>query len=193
MKILFATSNPGKLREAQAILTKVELVLASDYNVEMPEETGSTFEENARLKSEAGFARTGIPTLAEDSGLVVETLDGRPGIYSARYAGGPEANNIRVLKEMEGVANRKAKFVCVASYTNQNGTHTFTGELKGEIATTPKGSNGFGYDPIFLFDGEKTTAEISPEEKDRISHRGKALRAFQEWLISQASGESTPR
>ncbi len=185
-RILLATSNPGKLREVKNILPEFDFVLVSDAGVTLPEETGATFEENAKLKSEAGFAQSGLPTLAEDSGLVVDALDGRPGIYSARYAGNDEENLQRVLLEMKGVANRKARFVCVASFTDESGTHTFRGELEGSLAQEKRGKGGFGYDPIFLFDGARTTAEIPAEEKDKISHRGKALRLFQTWCRFRA-------
>ncbi len=183
--MLFATSNPGKLREAQAILAGVELLLSSDFGVVLPEENGTTFEENATQKSKAAFEQTGIPTLSEDSGLVVDALNGAPGIYSARYAGNDKENLQRVLRELGNVKNRRAKFVCVAAYTDSTGTYTFRGELEGEIAHSPIGEGGFGYDPIFLFDGTHTTAQISQKEKDAISHRGKALRAFLRWLGAQ--------
>lgn len=185
-KILLATSNPGKLREVKNILPEFDFVMVADAGVILPEETGVTFEENAILKSEAGFTQSGMPTLAEDSGLVVDALDGRPGIYSARYAGNDEDNLQRVLTEMKDVPHRTARFVCVASFTDESGTHTFKGVLEGSIALEKKGMGGFGYDPIFLFDGVHTTAEISAEEKDAISHRGKALRLFQAWIHSRA-------
>lgn len=185
-KILLATSNPGKLREVKNILPEFDFVLVADAGVMLPEETGLTFEENAMLKSEAGYIQSGIPTLAEDSGLVVDALDGRPGIYSARYAGNDEENLQKVLLEMKGISNRQARFACVASFTDESGTHTFRGELEGCIAQEKKGNGGFGYDPIFLFDGVRTTAEITAEEKDSISHRGKALRFFQAWYHSRA-------
>jgi XTP/dITP diphosphohydrolase len=185
-KILLATSNPGKLREVKNILPEFDFVMVSDAGVTMPEETGATFEENAILKSEAGFAQSGLPTLAEDSGLVVDALGGKPGIYSARYAGNDEENLQKVLLEMKGIANRQTRFVCVASFTDESGTHTFTGELEGCIAFEKKGNDGFGYDPIFLFDGVRTTAEISADEKSAISHRGKAIRLFQAWLATRA-------
>ncbi len=186
-KILLATSNPGKLREVKNILPEFDFVLVADAGVILPEETGMTFEENAILKSEAGFTQSGIPTLAEDSGLVVDALDGRPGIFSARYAGNDEENLQRVLKEMKGISNRTARFVCVASFTDESGTHTFKGVLEGSLAQEKKGIGGFGYDPIFLFDGIHTTAEITADEKDKISHRGKALRLFQTWHHSRAT------
>lgn len=185
-KILLATSNPGKLREVKNILPEFDFMLVAEVGVTLPEETGTTFEENAMLKSEAGFAQSGIPTLAEDSGLVVDALDGRPGIFSARYAGNDEANIQKVLSEMKDISNRSARFVCVASFTDESGTHTFKGELEGSLAHEKKGTGGFGYDPIFLFDGAHTTAELTAEEKDKISHRGKALRLFQAWYHSRA-------
>ena len=151
----------------------------------MPEETGTTFEDNAKIKSESGFIKTGIPTLAEDSGLEIDALHGAPGIYSARYAQTPQKAIERVLNEMNNIKKRKARFVCVTSFTDNTGTHIFKGVLEGEIANEQKGSGGFGYDPIFLYDENHTTAQLSTEEKDAISHRGKALRAFKEWIYDK--------
>lgn len=183
-KILLATSNPGKIREIKSLLPDVEVVLSSDVGLVLPEETGTTFEENALIKSEFGYKQTGIPTLAEDSGLVVDALSGAPGIYSARYAPDPVEAYLRVLHQMEGKTNRAARFVCVAAFSYKGGNKTFNGTIEGEIAKDPAGVGGFGYDPIFLFDGIHTTAQISKEEKSRISHRGKALREFVEWFIT---------
>ncbi|HOO96927.1 MAG TPA: RdgB/HAM1 family non-canonical purine NTP pyrophosphatase [Caldisericia bacterium] len=183
-KILLATSNPGKIREIKSLLPDIEVVLSSDVGLELPEETGTTFEENALIKSEFGFEQTGIPTLAEDSGLVVDALSGAPGIYSARYEPDPVEAYLRVLREMEGKTNRAARFVCVAAFTYSGGSKTFRGTIEGEIAKEPAGEGGFGYDPIFLFDKVHTTAQISKEEKSKISHRGKALREFVGWFTA---------
>ncbi len=143
---------------------------------------GTTFDGNAKIKSKVMFAKSGIPTIAEDSGLVVDALDGRPGIYSARYAETPELANEKILEEMKGIKERSARFVCSLVFSWHGGSKIFRGIIEGDIAEKPKGSNGFGYDPIFLYDGKHTTAELSKDEKNKISHRGKALRKFAKWF-----------
>jgi XTP/dITP diphosphohydrolase len=183
--ILFASSNRAKFIEAQNILKDIKLLYSPDFSVLLPKETGMTFDENAILKSQSGFQQTGIPTLSEDSGLVIDALYGAPGIHSARYAGGDIENIQKVLKEMKNAKNRHAKYVCVAAFSNITGTHTFRGEFEGEIASEPIGEGGFGYDPIFIFDGVHTTAQISLLEKNAISHRSKALKAFIDWFLSR--------
>ena len=187
-RIMFATSNIGKIREVRALLPKdIEIVTPSDMSVTMPKETGSTFEENARLKSQSVFEQCGIPTMAEDSGLVVDALNGRPGIHSARYADNPVSAYLKILEEMKGVLNRSARFVCALSFSWENGQEMFDGKMEGTISTEPAGEEGFGYDPIFLFDGKHTTAQISRDEKNRISHRGKTLVKFADWFACNQS------
>jgi XTP/dITP diphosphohydrolase len=193
MQLLIATNNAGKVRELEDALRglDVDLFALSDLGdvvPEAPEETGATFEENALLKAGYYFARTGIPSVADDSGLEVEALGGRPGVLSARY-GGPAATDAerveRLLDELSGTppAERAARFVCVLAVVAEGIAETFTGRCDGRIRDGAVGSNGFGYDPIFVPDGEtRTFAEMSAEEKGALSHRGRAVRAFAEFL-----------
>jgi XTP/dITP diphosphohydrolase len=188
--IVLATGNPHKVGEISEILRaalpalSVRLVSASDYpGVAEPEETGRTFEENAILKARYWAKRTGLPALADDSGLVVDALNGRPGVRSARYDTTSERRNARVLAELEGVPveRRTARFVCVAALVDSEGrVRTAEGRIEGRIAPAPAGAGGFGYDPIFVPEGqtgpvERTLAQYGAEEKNRISHRGRAF------------------
>ncbi|MFH1059705.1 MAG: XTP/dITP diphosphatase [Pseudomonadota bacterium] len=190
MELVLASNNPGKRREIAALLeplgirvrTAAELGFLEDI-----EETGDTFAANARLKACAVAAALGLPTLADDSGLEVEALDGRPGVYSARYAGKPHndaANNAKLLGELAGLppARRGAAFVCVMVCCLPDGRVLVTdGRLKGRIGLAPAGDNGFGYDPLFeLPERGLTTALLSTADKNAISHRGQALRAMVE-------------
>jgi XTP/dITP diphosphohydrolase len=187
-KLMFATSNKGKVNEVRALLPDyVDILTPKNMPMTMPDETGTTFEENAIIKSEGVFEQCGIPTMAEDSGLVVDALSGRPGIYSSRYADDPVQAYLKVLDEMNGVTDRSARFVCALCFTWQGGQRLFVGSMEGSIGFEPVGENGFGYDPIFLFDGEHTTAQISKEEKNRISHRGEALAKFARWFVINES------
>lgn len=191
MKLLIATHNNKKRVELQRILSPlgIEVVLAEDIGCELRdvEETGTTFEENAKLKAVAGCEDSGIACIADDSGLCVDFLNGEPGVYSARYSGGhgnDEANIDKVLEKLEGVptAERTASFVCAACCAFPDGrTITVKGECRGEILTERHGKGGFGYDPIFK-SGNRLFGEISSEEKDSLSHRGKALRLMAEEL-----------
>ena len=187
MKYVIATHNAHKLLELQRILEPlgIEAVTDRDLGLELPEveETGTTFAENAYLKAASACAFTGLPAIADDSGLVVDALGGRPGVYSARY-GGEEATdddrNALLLGEMKDVpkGQRQARFISAVCCVFPNGdTLRAEGAFEGEIAYTPAGENGFGYDPIFLV-GDRTSAEMSPAEKDAVSHRGKALQIF---------------
>lgn len=191
MKILVATSNKHKLKEIQQILhdLPVELLSINDLSQQIEvEENGSTFQENARLKAEAYFQLSGLPTLADDSGLEVPALNNEPGVRSARYAG-PEAdylkNNLLLLermKHLEGSA-RKAYFRCVVCFKTGEGEWFFEGKTEGEILKDFRGQGGFGYDPLFYVpEMKKTYAELSSEEKNRISHRGLALKKFRDFL-----------
>jgi XTP/dITP diphosphohydrolase len=182
-KIIIATTNSGKLREIKKIFSDsyFQILSLSDFP-NFPEiiEDGNSFEENAEKKARLVFEITGIPSLADDSGLEVGQLSGAPGIYSARYSGEGatyESNNKKLLKEIEKYPlPHLAKFVCVAVYFNWKEKIVKRGELVGQIITAPKGINGFGYDPIFIPDGfNRTLAELSIEEKNRISHRAKAF------------------
>lgn len=186
--IVLATHNAGKLEELRRILdaadlTSVELLSAADVALPEPEETGETFEANALLKARAGASAVGLACLADDSGLEVDALGGEPGVRSARYAGahGDDGANLDlVLARMEGVADRRARFVCVAALVTPAGDEwTARGTVEGTLTRAPRGANGFGYDPIFQPLGASvTTAEMTPDEKDAISHRGAAFRSI---------------
>jgi XTP/dITP diphosphohydrolase len=191
-KIVFATGNPYKVREAREILSPhgIELADLSDIGADLPEpiEDGETFEDNARLKARYYAARLGITCMAEDSGLEVDALGGAPGVYSARYAESAgtreerdRANNDKLLAALEGVPleRRQARFVCTLAVADSNGNvlAEARGTYPGIIAFEPRGSNGFGYDPLlYLPDRGCTSAELSEAEKNARSHRGQALR-----------------
>ena len=189
MKIIAATKNKNKLREFGEILKGFEIISQEEAGVDIDvEETGTTFEENSYLKAKAIYDITGITTIADDSGLCVDALNGEPGVYSARYGGEGYDDKGRVqllLKNMKDVPNeeRTARFVCVITLVGDEGVLTARGECEGRIDYEPKGENGFGYDPVFYVDRfEKTLAEVTPEEKNSISHRGKALKISAEKL-----------
>lgn len=190
MKLVLASKNPHKLAELREILSEqgVEVLLESDAGVDIDvEETGTTFEENAFLKAHAVMEATGLPAVADDSGLMVDALNGAPGVYSARY-GGPElddAGRYRLLLEnMRGMLDRRCKFVsCICCCFPNGDAVTARGECQGTLAYAPKGADGFGYDPIFFVPGlKKTFAELTPQEKNAVSHRGAALREFRTHL-----------
>ena len=193
MKIVLASKNPHKLVEINEITQKFgfELVLQSELGVDLDvEETGTTFEENSLIKAKAVMEATGLPALADDSGICVDALGGAPGVYSARY-GGDETLDDRgrlelLLKNMEAVPDgqRQAKFVCVITMiTPEGGLIQARGEIHGELLRAPAGENGFGYDPIFYYPpAGMTTAEMPSEEKNKVSHRGNALKIFNEKL-----------
>ncbi|WP_324174280.1 XTP/dITP diphosphatase [Staphylococcus pseudintermedius] len=179
--IVIASSNQGKINDFKVIFSEDNVIgineMIEDFDVE---ETGTTFEENARLKSEAAAKLLNATVIADDSGLEVAALNGEPGVYSARYAGvqkSDEANIEKVLKGLENEENRAARFVCVISMTTATGeTTTFKGTVEGEITLSQIGENGFGYDPIFLIpERQKTMAQLTAEEKSEISHRRKAI------------------
>jgi XTP/dITP diphosphohydrolase len=186
MKLVLASKNPKKLTELQDILSQlgVEVCLESDVGVDIDvEETGTTFEENSRLKAQAVMEATGLAAIADDSGLCVDALGGAPGVYSARY-GGPELDDMgrcRLLLENLKGQPRAARFVSVITCCFPNGdVLTARGECPGTIAFAPMGEGGFGYDPVFFVPGlKKTFAQLTADEKNAISHRGKALAAFQ--------------
>lgn len=185
MKIVFATSNPHKLHELNEICADsgIEFVLPSEGFA--PIENGSTFEENSLIKAKEAFRVSKTYSLADDSGLCVEALDGAPGLYSARYAGTQDEKIEKLLGELKGFKNRRAKFVCCVTLLDDKGEMIFqtVGECHGSIVKERKGINGFGYDPIFKADNyDCTIAELSEEEKNKISHRGKALKNFLEFM-----------
>ena len=190
MRAVLASHNKKKMKEMREILSQlgVEVVSQSDVGVDLePEETGATFEENARIKARAIMEATGLPAIADDSGLAVDALDGAPGVYSARYGGESMNDEDRwklLLKNMEGKADRACRFVCVICCVLPNGEEVMSrGEVHGVVAQGPEGDGGFGYDPIFyLPERGCTMAQLAAEEKNAISHRGNALRGFQaEW------------
>lgn len=190
IKFVAATNNKNKLKEFERILEplNIEVLTASQCGGDglNPEEDGDTFEANAIIKATA-FAKTlGMPALADDSGLCVDALDGAPGVYSARYSGGDDAeNNALLLKNLEGVPmeKRTARFVCVICCAYPDGKYfTVRGECEGKIGFEPEGSDGFGYDPLFFIETGESFAEISGERKDSVSHRGKALKLLAERL-----------
>ena len=193
MKVVLASKNRHKLVEISKITEKfdMELVLQSDLGVDIDvEETGTTFEENSFIKAEAVMKATGLPALADDSGIAVDALNGEPGIYSARYGFDESLDDWGrlelLLKNTEHVPDgqRQAQFVCVITMVTPEGrTIQARGEIHGELTREPAGENGFGYDPIFYYPPlGKTTAELSPEEKNAVSHRGNALKVFYEKL-----------
>ena len=194
MKYLLATHNLKKCEEMQRILSPlgIEVCTAEMLGIEITdaEETGTTFAENARIKAESGCSESGYPCIADDSGLCVDALNGAPGVYSARFAGGhgdDEANIKKLLCELDGVPDEKrtAHFACAVCVAYPDGKRIeLEGRCEGKIGYGKIGDNGFGYDPVFMV-GERSFAELSAEEKDRISHRGNALRK----LYKTLSGE----
>jgi XTP/dITP diphosphohydrolase len=188
MKLVLATRNKGKIVELQRIIAgvmpEVELIGTDSFpNLDDVEETEDSFIGNALLKAHAVAKATGLPAIADDSGLSVNALNGAPGIFSARYAGthGDDLANLnKVLKNMEGVLDRSAAFNCAAAFAKPDGFELVVeAKLIGRLTTAPIGDSGFGYDPIFIPDGfEITTAQMSPSQKDQISHRGMAFRAL---------------
>ena len=189
MKVVLASKNKHKLVEISQITEKfdIQLVLESDLGVDIDvEETGSTFEENSFLKANAVMQATGLPALADDSGIAVDALNGEPGIYSARYGFDEsldDAGRVQLLlKNMKDVPDdkRQAKFVCVITLVTPDGNSIQArGEVHGFVTHAPAGEGGFGYDPVFLLPGTgKTFGQLSQEEKSAVSHRGKALKEF---------------
>ena len=182
-RLIIASHNPGKVREIEELLApwSVEVVSAAELNLPEPEETGLTFVANAKLKAEAAALAANLPALADDSGLAVNALDGAPGIYSARW-GGPEKDfdmaMARVNNEMGDTADRGARFVCALALTWPDGhSEVFEGTVDGTLVWPPRGNRGFGYDPMFLADGDTGTyGEIDPAEKHAKSHRAVAFR-----------------
>ncbi|MBP3686351.1 MAG: XTP/dITP diphosphatase [Clostridia bacterium] len=190
MTIVLATGNAHKLFEVGLILKEL---LGADVEVKMPrdfgfnedvEEDGATFAENALIKADAIHRALSLPVIADDSGLCVDALGGAPGIYSARYGGehgNDQKNNERLLRELDGVTARTARFVSAIAYVSDSHRFTVEGEVKGEILTSPRGEAGFGYDPLFYYAPKgKTLAELSADEKNEVSHRRAALAALVE-------------
>ncbi|MDJ0656922.1 MAG: RdgB/HAM1 family non-canonical purine NTP pyrophosphatase [Xanthomonadales bacterium] len=190
---VLATGNAGKVREFQQRLqpVDVELMALSDFTSDAPAETGTTFVENAVIKARAAAAASGLPALADDSGLCVTALGGAPGVYSARYAGdqGSDAdNNRKLLEALDGVEQRAARFVCVLAWMRSKDDPLpmiFQGEWHGRIVHRPAGDNGFGYDPLFFVESHGcTSAQLEPEVKNGMSHRGLAIDHLLAWMES---------
>ena len=197
-RVVLATRNAGKVEELRRILAgAVELVGLDDVTAYEPgPETGATFVENAVAKALEAVQHTGLPAVADDSGLAVDALHGMPGVLSARWAGrhGDDRANLELLlAQTEDVPDerRGAGFVCAAAYALPDGrTHVVLGELRGRLARAPRGAGGFGYDPVLVPDGlDTTTAELSADEKDGISHRGQAFRRLAPDLVEALRGE----
>ena len=190
--IVAATGNQHKLAEYAQLLEgqNIELKSLNDYpGYTEPEENGTTFKENASIKALAACKYCDVPAFADDSGLEVEALDNRPGIHSSRYAATDAERIAKLLKELEGKENRRARFVCVIAIAAHGEViETFEGEVKGTILSAPRGENGFGYDPIFQPDGfDKSFAELTQEEKNRISHRANAYAKALEFVEDEMS------
>jgi XTP/dITP diphosphohydrolase len=185
-RVLIATSNPGKVAEIREALSGLgwELVAIGDAGlpeVVLPEETGTTYEENAALKACAAALQSGLPALADDSGLEVSALNGEPGIFSARFGNLDSATerNIHLLEQLRGKKDRSAKFVSVLLLAYPDGyLESYRGEVQGQILEGPRGQDGFGYDPLFLLPDGRSMAELSVPEKRAVSHRGRALEAL---------------
>jgi len=183
-KIIFASKNKGKIKEVKKIFKEIDFELISllDLNdFSEIEETGNTFEENAKIKATEVFNKYRIPSISDDSGLSVEQLYGAPGVFSARYAGkgaNDEDNNRKLIRELEKFNEpHHAKYICYAVYFDGKNYKIADGEVKGTIIKEPRGENGFGYDPFFVPDGyNQTMAELSLDEKNKISHRSKAFK-----------------
>ena len=189
MKILFASNNAGKIREVREIFgDEFEIVTLREANiVSDPEETGATFAENAYIKAKSGMDLSGLPCMADDSGLCVDALHGAPGVYSARFAGEPcdnDKNNALLLEKLKGHTDRSARYVCHICLIFPDGkTVKAEGECEGRILEEYRGTNGFGYDPLFYVpELQKTFAEATPDEKNRCSHRARALKKLRGML-----------
>ncbi len=190
MRFILASNNKKKLKELSGILSDygIEVIGQKDAGLDIsPDETGATFEENALIKARAAASASGMPVVADDSGLETDALNGAPGIYSARYAEGSDEDRTRkLLDDMKDVPEEKrgARFVCALACALPDGREvTFRGECEGVITRKPEGNGGFGYDPVFFCPEHGMTFAQMPEElKNRISHRAKALKQFEEWI-----------
>lgn len=193
-RLVLATTNEGKVAEFRCALTSLRVVSAGELGVaDFPEETGGTYAANALTKASFVMQRTGLPSLADDSGLEVDALDGAPGLYSARF-GGLESERERtehLLAQLQGVPEvaREAAFVCVLGFVTPDGdAETFEGRCRGRITETPRGTHGHGYDPVFYsLELAQTFAEAPPEAKARLSHRARALAKFSAWLAERTT------
>lgn len=195
-RLIIASNNKGKIREFKELMSPYGFDVISMREAGFDEEIvedGDTFEENAHIKARAVFEATGEPTMADDSGLEIDFLNGAPGVYSARYAGedaDDKARCAKVLSEMHGVAKelRDARFVCAIHFIYaEDDEYSVRGEVSGYIGDKPKGKNGFGYDPIFMVNDDESMADLGEEEKNRISHRAEAFRKLSEILKEKFS------
>lgn len=189
--LLVATTNAGKLREYRAMMADLSVQWQTLADVGLAgmdvAETETTFIGNALLKAQAYATASGMPTMADDSGIVVDALDGAPGVYSARYAPTAAERNAKLLAALQDVPEEKrsARFVCIVAFATPDGiTITAEGRVEGRVGFEERGSNGFGYDPVFVLDGGLTMAEISSEAKNSLSHRGRALAKIRPLLVS---------
>lgn len=186
MRVVIATSNPGKVAEIREALADLgwELMAINDFSlpaITLPEETGTTYEENAALKACAAALQSGLPALADDSGLEVAALNGDPGVFSARFGNLDTATerNVHLLEQLRGKTDRAAKFVSVLLLAYPDGhLESYRGEVQGQILEGPRGQDGFGYDPLFQLPDGRSMAELSVPEKRAVSHRGRALEAL---------------
>ena len=199
MRLLIATTNPSKLVEIRAVLRgmSIHIETAADFTINPPDETGRTFAENARLKALYYAAATGLPAVGEDSGLEIDALGGAPGVHSARFNGRTCDEKFRaiygLLTDRRGLES-PARFVCAVALA-KGGEIAFEaeGRIEGRIAPSPRGTTGFGYDPIFYYPPYgRTLAEVTPKEKDAVSHRGQAFRALREYLARPGKRASHP-
>lgn len=193
MKIVIATNNKKKLAEIQAIMQdeRIELISLDRFpGIKDIPETGTTFRENAVIKAKAVYSKTGFPAIADDSGIALDQLDGRPGVYSARYAGkdaDDRKNNAKLQEELSAFPEpHTGRYICSAVFYDGQKLLAAEGKLEGKIITLPRGNNGFGYDPYFQPDGYTiTTAEMDPAEKNRISHRYHAFQILKEKIVNE--------
>lgn len=187
-KLVFATKNKNKLAEVQDLMKGKDIELLGVEQGFCPEETGETFEDNAYIKASEAAKLMNMPAIADDSGLVVDALDGRPGVHSSRYEKTDESRINKLLGELKDVPQeeRTARFVCSVVVVSENGEKIFsaTATCEGKIIYSPKGNEGFGYDPVFYLEEKNATmAELSMEEKNKVSHRSKAFKKAVEWLF----------
>jgi XTP/dITP diphosphohydrolase len=197
MDLIISSNNKNKINEIKKLLSSLDINVLSLSDINFNEEileTGSTFSQNSYIKAKTIFDKYHMPVIADDSGLEVEALGGKPGVYSHRYAGedcNDTANNLKLIEELNGVLNRNANYTCDICYINKDGQvkHS-TGKCYGLICNNPKGENGFGYDPYFYIESlGKTMAELDMDEKNKISHRAKALNQLKELIYEDLTSK----
>ncbi len=187
-KLVFATKNKNKLAEVKNLLSGTDIELINAEKNFDPEETGETFEQNALIKARAAAELMNMPAIADDSGLVVDALNGRPGVHSSRYEATDEKRINKLLNELKNIPEEKrtARFLCSVAIVSEKGNELFktTRVCEGKITFSPKGVHGFGYDPVFYLPGKNATmAELTMEEKNTVSHRSRAFKQAAEWLL----------